>query len=579
MKLKLMGIDNIRGYMTAVLAVLTVAVYVDSISGSFVYDDLTVIGPHLGANWNSSTLATVFGRDFWSGLRPDKFHGGVNSIYYRPLFNFYLMLIYRIIGDHADRWHLFTVVMHTLAVLVVFRIIDHSLGSLFSIDGGRRCLLAGIAAAVFAIHPLQSESVAWISAIGNPSSTILILGVVYFYLKYLERSELKQYLLAVAVFLVAVLWKENALTLILILPAYELLWHYRHGYQPEGASREGSGITYKYNLVSRSIVRMLPFAAVAIGYFILRFIALGTLVGRYQSFNFPDDSSLTIADNLLTLPVLINRYAGMMLAPLGLSSFYTFPYVRFATIGSFWSPFVVVAFATAILAVGCRKWPELRLATLWMVLPLLPHLNTLGHSSEELIQDHYLYLPLMGYGLLAASVLGRLCLRLSPAFARRAMTTLAAILIAVLGVMTAQHNRLWQNQNLLWAEAAAHAPRSRIIHLELGELAELRNDLELAEHEYHVVLAINGEVLDGLNNLAFVEAKQNRWAEATENFEHIVLLSPEKPLAHFNLAISYSAEKRYDEAQRELQTAVDLDPSGPRALEWRRRLDNLRQRK
>jgi protein O-mannosyl-transferase len=566
--------NNLKRVIVTTLVLLTLVVYVNSISGSFVYDDLTVVGPHLAVvPWRASTLANVFTRDFWSGIQPDRFGKGLNSIYYRPLFSLYLMLLYRLLKNSAAYWHAITMFKHILAVIFAFQLMERSLRFLSSFGSRERYLLAGLAAAIFAVHPVQSESVAWISAIGNPSSTILIFGAAYWYLKYLEHGKKRQMALSVAIFSLAIFWKENAIVLLAILPAYELLALSKRNSKLEAQPQERKSAIGKYYFAKRVVIRMLPFAGIALGYFVLRFVAIGSFLGHYNSANFPDDMSLTLSDNLRTLPALILSYLKMIVWPTNLSPFYGFTYVRSLTLGLFWVPLVVVGSLFAILVYACLKSPELRLSATWMILPLLPHLNTLGHSSEELIQDHYLYVPVMGYGLLVASVIIKLGREFWPAYGQHVLIAISVIAITGFSIMTARHNRVWQNQELLWQGAVSSAPNSRIVHLELGRLAEEKNDPELAEREYRAVLSINPDIVDGLNNLAFVEAKEGRWDEATAGFERVVSLSPQKALAHFNLAVAYRAEKRYADAAREMQQAIDLDPTAPLATESRKMLE------
>ncbi len=122
---------------------------------------------------------------------------------------------------------------------------------------------------------------------------------------------------------------------------------------------------------------------------------------------------------------------------------------------------------------------------------------------------------------------------------------------------------------------AAHAPNSRIAHIGLGLLAESKQDPASALREYEAALKINPDIIDALNNSAFVYARGGDWSEATKNFERIVSLTPDKAPAHFNLSFAYSVQKRYAEALSEQRIAIELDPNGKRADEWRLRLEQL----
>ena len=93
--------------------------------------------------------------------------------------------------------------------------------------------------------------------------------------------------------------------------------------------------------------------------------------------------------------------------------------------------------------------------------------------------------------------------------------------------------------------------------------------------EYEAALKLNPDIIDALNNSAFVYARSGHWPEATRNFERIVSLTPDKASAHFNLSFAYSVQKRYAEAVSEQRRAIELDPNGKGADEWRMRLEQL----
>ena len=157
----------------------------------------------------------------------------------------------------------------------------------------------------------------------------------------------------------------------------------------------------------------------------------------------------------------------------------------------------------------------------------------------------------------------------------RALIAAGIGLVLVLGVTTAVQNRTWQNEDELWNHSARFAPNSRIVRIALGGRAERRGDFDVALREYNRALAINPDIVDALNNSALLYARLGRWGDATPRFEHIVSLTPNKAMAHFNLSFAYAVGNRLEAAADELRAAIKLDPDGPRGDEWRARLDQL----
>jgi tetratricopeptide (TPR) repeat protein len=203
-----------------------------------------------------------------------------------------------------------------------------------------------------------------------------------------------------------------------------------------------------------------------------------------------------------------------------------------------------------------RRTPEIRIAAIWMLLPLLPHLNTRVFTSEEIVHDRYLYLSMVGVGLLLSVVAQKAAERLRLSSIGR--LSIASVILIVLCAATISQNAQWQNESTLWRYAAAHAPNSRVSRMALGILAESRKDYENAVEEYGAALRINPDILDALNNQAFAYAHLGRWNEATANFERIVELMPNKAGAHMNLSVAYSMQKRLADAEREKQKAIEL---------------------
>jgi tetratricopeptide (TPR) repeat protein len=220
--------------------------------------------------------------------------------------------------------------------------------------------------------------------------------------------------------------------------------------------------------------------------------------------------------------------------------------------------------------------PEVKAALIWMVIPLLPHLNTRVFVSEDIIHDRYLYISLLGFGLLVAALIIRAAKSRRLPFAGFSIVYLPAVVLTILLGSTILQNKQWHDEETLWAKSVAQAPNSRVVHISLGILAEARQDYKGALQEYERALEINPDVIDALNNAAFIYARHmGQWPQATRNFERIVSLTPDKAGAHFNLSFAYAVQKRYADAEREQRAAIELDPQGARADEWRNRLRQL----
>lgn len=543
------------------LVLLALIAFASSVSGDFVHDDLPqILDNHTFGHWDAATITRIFTHDFWASLRPELAGDKLDSLYYRPVFSLFLMLGYGVAGLSASGWHMIALFLHVVVAVLAFYVMNLSLGAVGGIEDKEKRILAAFAAGFFVVHPAQAESVSWISGLVGPLSTIFLLGAFYFYIRYRNRASLWSLLAVVFLFALSVLTKESACAAILMVPAYELF-------------------VFSNNLklgsrLKSAFIQAVPFALVVIGYFVLRYSVLHVLFGRSVNLNFPDDASLTLADNLRTLPALLIAYARLVFLPTDLSLMYDFGYVRSLGFTSFWMPLLVLLVAGVALIRFSKKAPAIKLAIIWMVLPLLPHLNTRAFVSDEIIHDRYLYLSILGVGLLVGISLVQAA---KSSRLRLPVMVAAVVVLLALGLLTSVQNKRYQNGEALWQDMAAHAPNSRIAHIGMGLLAESRQDNSGALREYEAALKLNPDIIDALNNSAFVHARGGSWPEATQNFERIVSLTPDKAAAHFNLSFAYSVQKRYAEAASEQRRAIELDPNGKRTDEWRARLEQLEQ--
>lgn len=552
------------GFHILLLGLLVILTFANSLYGGFVYDDHRVVlkNPLLG-HWDWATLRLILTHDYWAAYNPDLLGGNIDSLFYRPLYHLSHMLTYAVAGKNPFVWHLISVIAHAGAAVVAYFMLDRALSATSQLEAAPRRWVCLLAAAIFAVHPVQSETVAWVSAVGNSLMAIGFFGAFLCYLHY-QASRRRHWLwAAIGLFMLAALMKETTITLPLIVGAYELFVANR---DDRFAAR-----------IRRALTAVLPFACATLLYFVLRYSVLHVVFGEFSNGNFPDDALLTMGDRARTLPLLLAHYTGLVFAPFNLSMMYDVGMVRAATLTSFWLPLALVLALCAVGFLAARRIPEIRLALIWMIFPLLPQLSLGSFVSEELIHDRFLYLSMLGFGLLVAILAQRFTSMPKLQLSHGAIALVGGALLAVLCVTTAAQNRQWANDEALWRAAAEHSPNSRVVHMALGEMAEGKGDLEGALREYAAALQVHPDIIDALNNSGFVLAGLGRWPEAAARFERVVELTPNKAIAHFNLSFAYGRLRRYPEALSELERAIEIAPRDPRADQWRAQAEQLRR--
>lgn len=345
--------DAVARYGPAALLLLTGALYLSTVGAGFVWDDRLLVE----TNDDLASLANIpafFRYDLWHGLLEQ------GSGYYRPLFQVWLTLIHVCFGPSPALYHLGGLGWHLLAVAAVLRLTTAATGP--------RAGLAG--AALFALHPIQSEAVVWISAHNDPMAAALGLWGLCLLLP--ERPGSWRIAGAGALTLGAVLTKESAVVLPLFLLCYDL-WRGR-GWRVGPLLALGVGVALALGLRANAELGGAPIAlADHLGFVAERLhVVLGTL-GALMLVPWP----LSVARSVRWLEI-----DGFHLA-LG---------------ALFW-----VGLALAIVAPRPGR-RAVRLGALWFAVAIVP--PTLGILAFGLLSERYVYLPMVGLAVTLAGLVG-----------------------------------------------------------------------------------------------------------------------------------------------------------------------------
>ncbi|MEN3330728.1 MAG: protein O-mannosyl-transferase [Blastocatellia bacterium] len=418
-----------------IVLALTFLVYADTTRYQFAYDDRgQIVENQALRSWDYA--AHCFTEHVWKAQHPEE-----NGVYYRPLFNLYLLVNYQLFHLNPAGWHLLLVIWHTLVTLLVFLL-------------ARRLLkdeaTALIAALIFGVHPVHIESVAWISGVTEPMLALFFLGSLLGYLRWRDAAATsdnptsaaatsrpaKWLALSLVLYALALFSKETALVLPALIFAYEWLFGERAG------------------RLSAALKRAVPFLIMAAAYFMLRALVLKTIsVASWQ---------LPWSVTLMTLPSVLWFYIRLLVWPVGLSAFYDTPYTTRPD-AIFWLMLAGLAVTAAMLWLWARRSKPVALAIILVVLPILPVLNLPVFIEKEIAHDRYLYIPSIGFAILLAIAIRKLPYDKIKIAALPAVQV-AATLILALGfvVLTVTQNTYWTNDLQLFARGVEIAPRNDI---------------------------------------------------------------------------------------------------------------------
>jgi hypothetical protein len=413
---------------------------------------------------------------------------------------------------------------------------------------------AAAAAAVFAVHPLRVESVAWVTERRDVLSGFFYLLAVLGYLKAVERGaggrlDSRWRAASLGLFAAALLSKASTMMLpaaLLVLDVYPLR---RRGVGWAALLREKAGY----------FVLAGVGAAVA-----LVAVRQGAAVTGYAEYGIGARGVMTLYSLLF--------YPWRFLWPVDLSPMYELP-VRVEPLAwRFLLPMVTVPAVTAALIVLRRRWPGGLAAWVYSALLVLP-VSGVVHAGYQLAHDRYSYLSGLGFAVLAG---GAVVLAQQAADSGRLRRSLTAALMAtvvvvvvLLGAGTWRQSRVWHDSETLWRWAVSVDPACALCSNNLGYALILAHStslghVRLAEGYFRFAISQRPRQPEAYHNLGAALAMQGRYAEAEAALRTYLQLSPPwNPEPPARLGLLHVDQKRYADAIPLLRRALALDPRFP----------------
>jgi Flp pilus assembly protein TadD len=485
-----------------------------------------------GFIWDDAAHVTRQALRSFGGLWRIWFEPGATQQYY-PLLHSFFWLEHRLWGDAALGYHLVNIALHTLAAGLLALLL-------------RRLGIPGalLAAFVFALHPLQVESVAWISEQKNTLSTIFYLGAALTYLRFDVRRDWSAYVCALGLFVLALFTKTVTAT----LPAALLvvLWWQR------------GRLSWR-----RDVLPVIPWFALAASAGIFTAWVERKLIGAEGvAFDF------TLLQRCLLAGRVVWFYFGKLLWPANL----TFNYPRWSIDpGSLlqWLPLLATL---AVLVISwrlrTRSRSPLAVALLFggALFPVLGFFNVYPFQYS-FVADHFVYVASIPVAIAVGATLTSIRGRLGG-------TPLPLVFLGSLGLLSWQQAHSYRDDETLFRTTIAGNPQSWFAHNNLGELL-MKSPATLPEAITHLerAVALHPDYPEALNNLGLALTRAKQASNALPHLEKSLRLKPGLYQTHNNLGIALASLGRGEEAARAFQQAAALNPTHPNLHEnWAKAL-------
>jgi protein O-mannosyl-transferase len=513
---------------------LALLVYSRSLFCGFVRDDVPQIARNPQVqSWEY--LPRLLGSHLWSQLGP-----ATTQLFYRPLFSIWMLLVYTVGGLAPWFWHFSNILLHVAATYLVFRLCQRLTGS----NGG-----AGVAATIFAVHPIHVDAVTWVSASDELLFTLFALGSILLLLGHNDGARPRVWASAL-LYGAGLFAKETGIAVLVILLVIAWLRQRSHF--------EGTSVMRAWKAGS-------PYLAATSFYLLARWSAMhqvGTEIAEHRW-----------SEVVFTSPSIMLFYLKKLILPVRLSGSYTNAITASPT-GGFWLEMSVLLVAAAVIIwLAVRYSPALGLAAALIVLPILPALAVVCiYPQGEMTNDRYLYLPSVGLSLaaaLAAVMVQRLWSMRRPA--QVALVTGMITVAVALSAATFAQQRFYQDDLAFYRRVIEINPLDGLSYSAIGDIYLDRGLTDLALEQLrkaHEVAPDNPKVTQFLARALFTA---RRYGEVESVLTQLLrdpnLQTARKNSTLVSLATVEISLQRLDFGQAILQQVAQSDPRTP-LLHW-----------
>jgi tetratricopeptide (TPR) repeat protein len=461
------------------------------------------------------------------------------------------MLDCQLYGLNPKGHHLTNVFFHLLNTLLLFLVLQRMTGAVWR---------SGFIAALFALHPLHVESVAWVAERKDVLSTFFLFLTLLSYLRYVERSGFYRYLLIILFFTLGLMAKPMLVTLPFVLLLLDY-WPLRRvqGGQLVAADNGRSQLSPRSQKMERQIFRLLwekvPFFLLAAASSAVTVLVQksGKALGNLEIYPI----KIRFANALISYV----SYIWKMIWPHHLVIFYPHPRESVSMLQAAGAGILLTGISILLIWTG-RRYRYLAVGWLWYLGTLVPVIG-LVQVGAQAMADRYTYVPLIGLFIIIAWGVPDLLARWH--YRRIAIASATSLLLPFLLVSTWTQLSHWHDSKTLWKYTLAVAPNKYFAYDNLGEIASDNGNLEEAIDYYAKAFAANPHYEPAISNIGSIFYKQGKYDEAIKRFYQALKIDPDNAVVHSNLGEAFSRQGNIDKAIFHFTQAVKFDPKNFKA--------------
>jgi protein O-mannosyl-transferase len=505
------------------LAAVTLAVFWPATGHDFVYDDTPYVvdNPHVTSGLTLQNARWALGSGYAANWHP------VTWLSH--------MLDCQMFGVKPWGHHLTSVLLHALNAVLVFVLLQQMTGARW------RSLLV---AALFALHPLRVESVAWVAERKDVLSGAFGLLALICYVRYARGRSRNMasgfYVLSLSCFALGLMSKPMLVTLPFVLLLLDYWPLQRFGRSTLEARRPA---------LLPLLLEKLPFLALSAA------VSVVTVLVQAREGAVASVESIPLGARSGNALVSYCRYLGKLFWPADLAVFYPHP--------GYWPLTEVLLAGGTIAGISVLLWaqrrrsPFLLMGWLWFVGTLLPVIG-LVQVGDQALADRYTYLPSLGVLILA--VWGTAELTRDWQHRAPALSVAGSVAVMVCLALTRQQIAYWQNSETLFGRALEVTENNYLAHNNLGNALHKKGQRDEAIAHYQEAIRLNPGFALAHDNLGNALDEKGEADEAIRHFQEAIRLKPDYAEAHYNLGNALGRKGQRDEAIAQYQEAIRLNP-------------------
>ena len=553
-----------------VLAVVTLAVYWQVHQFDFINFDDNFYVTH---NSRIQSGITLEGIRWASGT---KYFGLWN-----PLVWLSLMLDYQFHGLNAGGYHVTNLILHILSTLLLFWLFNRMTGAIWK---------SAFVAALFALHPLHVESVAWIAERKDVLSAFFWMLTLCFYVYYTERPVISRYMLVLFSFVLALMSKPMVVTLpiVMLLLDYWPLSRCHIGIQsresatnltdimPVSTNQEKKKTKSKKEALKKNIspshARKLPDNKIAVIipswqlWEKIPFIVLSAVLVIITLYHpnasgmsdIPDFKQFPFVSRLANAPVAFMIYLENTFWPRDMAIFY--PFIEHIPPGQVMGTSLLILVITTFVIVIAKHMPYIFMGWLWFAITIAPVIGIIqiSQTAPYAMADRYYYLPSIGIGVILAW--GVPSLFRSEEAKKKILFPAALIFLAVMGFLTWKQCGYWKNNTTLFNHALRVTKNNYVAHHNLGLALFDQGKFEEAIDHYSKAINMRQDEAIFRCNRGNIYIKLGQYKRAIKDYNEAIRLKPDYTDAYSNRGLAFAGLGQYGRAIEDYNETIRRKP-------------------